>query len=78
MAIKNLPRLFKSLNVTYKKTIHFRMNCLNGFCKASARDKKFEYFSYARVKVKITSEKGKWLKFHDGQYQFRVPFGSYV
>ena len=54
------------------------MNCLNGFCKASARDKKFEYFSYARVKVKITSEKGKWLKFHDGQYQFKVPFGSYV
>ena len=55
------------------------MNCLNGFRTASARDKHYEYCSSnGNVKVKIPSEKEKWLKFHDGQYQFNVPLVLYA
>ena len=51
------------------------MNCLNGFRTKSARDKHYEYCSSnGHVKVKMPSEKEKWVKFHDGQYQFKVPF----
>ena len=41
------------------------MSCLNGFRTTSARD---------NGHVKMPSEKEKCLKFHDGQYQFKVPF----
>ena len=30
------------------------------------------------VKAQMLSEKEKWLNFHDGQYQFKVPFVLYV
>ena len=29
------------------------------------------------MEVKIPTEKEKWLRFHDGQYQFKVPFMLY-
>ena len=49
------------------------MNCLNGFWIASARDKHYEYCSSnGHVKVNMPTEKEKWLKFHDGQYQFML------
>ena len=71
-AIKSISRLLKSLNATHKGAYHFCMNCLNGFWTASARDKHYEYCSSnGHVKVKMPTEKEKWLKFHDGQYQFR-------
>ena len=54
------------------------MNCLNGFPTESTRDKHYEYYSSAHVKVKMPTEKEKWLKFHDGQYQFKVPFMLYA
>ena len=55
------------------------MNCLNRFRTASARDKHYGYCtSNGHVKVKIPSEKEKWLKFHDGQYQFKIPFILYA
>ena len=55
------------------------MNCLNGFRTESARDKHYEYCSSnGHVKVKMPSEKEKWLKFHDGPYQFKVPFLLYA
>ena len=74
-AIKSISRLLKSLNATHKGAYHFCMNCLNGFWTASARDKHYEYCSSnGHVKVKMPTEKEKWLKFHDGQYQFKVPF----
>ena len=51
------------------------MSCLNGFWTASARDKHYEYCSTnVHVKVKMPSQEKKWLKFNDGQYQFKVPF----
>ena len=55
------------------------MNCLNGFRTASARDKHYEYCSSnGHVKLNMPTEEEKWLKFHDGQYQFKVPFMLYA
>ena len=66
-AIKGISRLLKSLNATHKGAYHFCMNCLNGFRTGSARDKRYEYCSSnGHVKVKMPTEKEKWLKFHDG------------
>ena len=74
-AIKGISRLLKFLNATNKDAYHFCMNCLNGFQTGSARDKHYEYCSSnGHVKVKMPTEKEKWLKFHDGQYQFKAPF----
>ena len=78
-AIKSISRLLKSLNATHKGVYHFCMNCLNGFWTASARDKHYEYcISNGHVKVNMPTEEEKWLKFHDGQYQFKVPFMMYA
>ena len=77
--IKNIPRLLSKLNGKTKPTYHYCMNCLNGFCTGSARDKHYEYCSsHGHVKVNMSAEKEKWLKFHDGQYQFKVPFMLYA
>ena len=77
--IKGISRLLKSLHATHKGAYHFFMNCLNGFRTKSARDKHFEFCSSnGHVSVKMPSEKEKWLKFHDGQYQFKVPFILYA
>ena len=55
------------------------MNCLNGFRRESARDKHYQYCSNnGHVKVKMPAENEKWLKFHDGQYQFKVPLMLYA
>ena len=46
---------------------------------ASARDKHYEYCSSnGHVKVNMPTEEEKWLKFHDGQYQFKVSFMLYA
>ena len=37
-----------------------------------------EASSNGHVKVKMPFEKQKWLKFHDGQYQFKFPFMMYA
>ena len=74
-AIKNISRLFKSLNANHKGAYHFCMNCLNGFRTASTRDKHYDYCSSnGHVKVKMPAKKEKRLNFHDGQYQFKVLF----
>ena len=55
------------------------MNYLNGFRTESARGKHYEYCSSnGHVKVKMLTEKEKWLKFRDGQYQFKVPLILYT
>ena len=78
-AIKGISRLLKSLNATRKGAYHFCMNCLNGFRTEPARDKHYEYCSSnGHVKVKMPIEIEKWLKFHDGQYQFKVSFMLYA
>ena len=77
--IKFISRLLSKLNGKTRRAYHFCMNCLNGFRTESARDKHYEYCSSnGHVKVKMPTEKEKWLKFHDGQYQFKVPFMLYA
>ena len=78
-AIKGISRLLKVLNATHKGAYHFYINCVNGFQTESARAKHYEYCSSnGHVKVKMPIEKEKWLKFHDGQYQFKVRFMLYA
>ena len=78
-AVKSLSRLLKSMNARHKGAYHFCMNCLNGFRTESARDKHYNYcLSHGEVNVKMPTEKDKWLKFHDGQCQFKVPFMLYA
>ena len=78
-AINNISKLLSKLNGKTRRAYHFCMNCLNGFRTESARDKHYEYCSSnGHVKVKMPTEKEKWLKFHDGQYQFKVLFMLYA
>ena len=79
-AVKNLSRLLSSSNSKGRKgAYHFCVNCLNGFRTESARDKHYVCCSiHGEVRVTMPSEKDKWLKFHDGQCQFKVPFMLYA
>ena len=78
-AIKSISKLLKSLNASHKGAYHICMNCLNGFWTEAARDKHYEYCSSnGHVKLKMPTEKEKWLKFHDGQYQFMLPCMLYA
>ena len=73
--IKNISRLLSKSNGKTQHIYHYYMNCLNGFRTSSARDKHYGYCSSnSHVKAKMPSEKEKWLKCHDGQFQFKVPF----
>ena len=79
LAIKGIFRLFLKLDGKTRRAYHFCMNCLNDFRAESARDKHYEYCSSnGHVKAKIPTDKEKWLKFHDRQYQFKVPFMLYA
>ena len=79
-AVKNLSRLLSSENSKGRKgAYHYCVNCLNGFRTESARDKHYAYCSsHGEVRVKMPSQDGKWLKFYDGQCQFKVPFMMYA
>ena len=77
--IKSISRLLSKLNGKNQHAYHNSMDYSNGFRKASARYKHYEYRGgNGHVKVNIPTEKEKWLKFHDGQYQFRLLFMLYV
>ena len=77
--IKGISRLLSKLNRKTRRPYHFCMNCLNGFRTESARDKHYEYCSSnGHVKVNMPTKKERWLKFHDGQYQFKVAFMLYA
>ena len=78
-AIKSISRLLSSLNGKTKRAYHYCMNCLNGCRTALARDKHYEYCSSnGHIKVNMPAEEESWLKFHDGQYQFILPFILYA
>ena len=73
--IKNISRPLSKLNGKTKHAYHYCMNCLNGFRTESDRDKHYECCSKnGHVKVKMPTEHEKWLKFNDGQYQFKLSF----
>ena len=77
--IKNISRLLSKLTRKTKRAYHYCMNCLNGFYTEPARDKHYGYCSSdGHVKVNMSNEKEAWLKFHDGQHHFKVPFMLYA
>ena len=78
-AMKNISMLLSKVNRKTQHAYHYCMNCFNGSRTASARDKHYGYCSSNdHVKVNMPTEKEKWLKFHDGQYHFKVPFMLYA
>ena len=54
------------------------MNCLQGFHSIESRDNHFEYCKNNKA-VRIEMPKiGSFVKFHDGQNRFKVPFVRYA
>ena len=77
-AIKSLSRLPASGNSTHKCKQRFCMNCLQGFQYEESRDKHFEYCEdNETVRIEMPKE-DSFVKFHDGQYRFNVPFAMYT
>ena len=51
---------------------------MQGFRYEETRDKHFEYFKDNKgVRIEMPKE-SSLMKFHDGQYQFKVPFVMYA
>ena len=74
-AINSTSSLLSKLNGKTRHAYHFCMNCLNSFQTESASNKHYEYCSSdGHVKVKMPTGKEIWLKFHDGQYQFKISY----
>ena len=79
IATKNISWLFSKLNRKTQHAYNYCINCLNDFRTSSARDNHYKYCSSnGHAKVKMPSEKEKWLKFRNRQYQFKVPFMLYA
>ena len=77
-AIKSLSRLLGDSNSKHGHKQHFCLNCLHGFHSEESRDNDFEYYKDNKaVRIEMT-EKGSFVKFHDGQNQFKVPFIMYA
>ena len=56
----------------------FCMNCLQGFHSEESRDKHYEYYKDNQtVRIEMPN-RGSFVKFHDGQYQFKVQFVMYA
>ena len=78
-AIKNISRLLSKLNGKTKARVLLLHELLQRFSYRVRRDKHYGYCSSnGHVKVNMPNEKEKWLKFHDRQYQFKVPFMLYA
>ena len=76
-AIKSLSRLLGSSNSKHKSKQHFCLNCLQGFHSEESRDNHFEYCKdNEAVRIEMPEE-DSFVKFHDGQNQFKVPFVMY-
>ena len=54
------------------------MNCLQGFPTEISKDKQFEYCEDNKTVRIEMPEEGSLVKFHSGQYQFKVPFVMYA
>ena len=76
--IKSLSRLLGSRNTRHTCKKYFCLNCLQGFHSELSRDKHYEYCK-DNESVKIKKLKPvSFIKFHDGQSQFKVPFTMYA
>ena len=79
-AIKSLSRLLGRENSKHKGKYYFCMNCLNAFNSQSSRDEHYgNCIDHDFVKVEIPlKEEDKYVQYHDGQKQFKVPFIMYA
>ena len=76
-AIKSLSRLLGSSNSKHKRKQHFCLNCLQGFHSEESKDNHFEYCKYNEAVRIEMPEEGSFVKFHNGQNQFKMPFIMY-
>ena len=77
--IKSLSRLLGKENSSNCGKKHFCLNCLQGFTSIESRDKHYKYcIDHEAVKISMPTEKDKWLQYHDGQKQLKVPFIMYA
>ena len=54
------------------------MNCLQGFLTEISRDRHFKYCIDSETVRICMPKKGSLLKFHNGQYKFKVPYIMYT
>ena len=77
-AIKDLSRLLASSNSRHGHQQHFCQNCLQGFPSEAVKNKHFEYCKdNEAVRIEMPTEH-PFMKFHSGQYQFKVLFIIYA
>ena len=79
-AVKNLSRLLSRENANSRRAYHYCLNCLNGFRTESSRDKHYaNCVDHDAVKIEMPwKEEDKWVQYHGGQNQFKVPFAMYA
>lgn len=78
IAINNLSGVLSKLNSKYKGVEHYCIDCLQGFLSKQARDGHFQCCKdNDTAKIEIPKE-GSKIKFHGGQYQFKVSFMLYA
>ena len=79
-AIKSLLRLLSKENANSKRTYHYCPNCLQAFCTEKSRETHYaNCMDHDFVKVEMPNrEEDKYVQYHDGQKQFKVPFIMYA
>ena len=77
-AFKNLSRLLSSRNSRHGHQQHFCINCFQGFPAEISRAKHLEYCIDKETVRTCMPKPNSLVKFHDEQYQSRVPFIMYV
>ena len=71
--------MLRSSNRKHEHKQHFCINCLQGFSLEESRDKHSEYCKNNEVvRIEMPTGKDSFVKFHDGQNHFKVPFAMYA
>ena len=79
-AIKSLLRLLSKENANSKQAYHYCPNCLQAFRTEKSRDTHYaNCINHDFVKVEMPHrEEDKYVQYHYGQKQFKVPFIMYA
>ena len=77
--IKNMSRLLTVENSKHNGASYICNNFLTPFNSEKSRDEHYTYcIDHDAVKVEMPSCKEKWIKYCDGQNQFKVPLTMYA
>ena len=76
--IKSLSQLLRSSNSQYQHKHYFCLNYHQGFHSEESRNKHFECCTDNEVVRIDMHEENSFVRFHSGQYQFKVPFTIYA